>query len=326
MPRAPFHLGALQIGKPAIGLPASAGRPLVVVAFASWCIGCVEELPQVVADYKRFKGRVDFLGVDYLDNPTAGRALVKKFGIPFPVVSDRPSNEAAAPVRASVPDPNLTIHLTGVTPAMLPAAVAAMGDRLPAFARPVLLNVERYCKGHSGAQCLAYSSAHHVLLSPGTAVAPHAISAPNAPLPVVSDRPSNDAPAPVQANVPDSSLTIHLNGITPKTLPAIVAQSGNKFPAIIRPILSKVATYCKRHSDAQCLAYASAHHVLLSPGSAVAPHASASPSGKTTSTYLALPHTFVIDAHGIVRADITGYYSSRNPIAEQLRKLGISAP
>ena len=227
MPRAPFHLGALQIGKPAIGLPASAGRPLVVVAFASWCIGCVEELPQVVADYKRFKGRVDFLGVDYLDNPTAGRALVKKFGIPFPVVSDRPSN---------------------------------------------------------------------------------------------------DAPAPVQANVPDSSLTIHLNGITPKTLPAIVAQSGNKFPAIIRPILSKVATYCKRHSDAQCLAYASAHHVLLSPGGTVAPHASASPSGKTTSTYLALPHTFVIDAHGIVRADITGYYSSRNPIAEQLRKLGISAP
>jgi len=236
MPRAPFHLGALRIGKPAIGLPASAGRPLVVVAFASWCIGCVQELPQVVADYKRFKGRVDFLGVDYEDNPSAGQALVKKFGIPFPVVSDRPSN---------------------------------------------------------------------------------------------------DAPAAVQPNAPDSHLTIHLNGITPAMLPAMVAQSGDKLPAFVRLTLSKVATYCKGHTDAQCLAYASAHHVLLSPVGAASPHATASPQAtsapnappnNSSAAPLELPHTFVIDGHGIVRADITGYYSSKNPIAEQLRKLGITAP
>ncbi len=230
MPRALFHLSALQVGKPEIGLPPSAGRPLVVVAFASWCIGCVEELPQVVADYKHFKGRVDFLGVDYMDNPTAGRALVKRFDIPFPVVSDR-----------------------------------------------------RW----------------------------------------------NDAPAAVQPDSTDSHLTIHLAGITPKTLPALVAQSDNKLPALIRPILSKVASYCKGHSDAQCLAYASAHHVLLSPGHTVAPQATFAPtraSGTTPSAPLSLPHTFVIDGQGIVRADITGYYSSKNLIAEQLRKLGISAP
>ena len=233
MPRAPFRLGALQIGKPAIGLPDSAGRPLVVVAFASWCVGCVDELPQVVADYQRFKSRIDFLGVDYLDNPSAGQALVKKFGIPFPVVSDRPSN---------------------------------------------------------------------------------------------------NAPAAVQPNAPDSHLTIHLNGITPAMLPAMVAQSGDKLPAFIRPILSKVAAYCTGHTDAQCLAYASAHHVVLSPVGTVVPHATsapnavASPSGQTTSAFLALPHTFVIDGHGIVRADITGYNSSKDPIAEQLRTLGISAP
>ncbi|NNM93385.1 MAG: TlpA family protein disulfide reductase [Candidatus Eremiobacteraeota bacterium] len=236
MPRAPFHLGALQIGKPAIGLPASAGRPLVVVAFASWCIGCVEELPQVVADYKRFKGRVDFLGVDYLDNPIAGQALVKKFGIPFPVVSDRQWNNAPAPVHANAADSNLTIHLSGITPGTLSAKIAAMGDKIPAPARSILLDVVNHCKGHTDAQCLAYASAHNVVLSPGTAVAPHATASPHA----------TSAP-----NAPPNS-------------------------------------------------------------------SSAAP--------LELPHTFVIDGHGIVRADITGYYSSKNPIAEQLRKLGITAP
>ena len=226
MPRAPFHLSALQSGKPAVGVPNKPGKPLVIVAFASWCIGCVEELPQVVADYHRFKGRVDFLGVDYLDNPAAGRALVKKFHIPFPVVSDRPSNTALPPVKANAPDPNMTIHLDGVTPQMLPT---------------------------------------------------------------------------------------------------LIAQSGDKFPASIRDIFSKIATYCKAHSDAKCRAYASAHRVLFSP--TAAPQSTPTPSGATKmKSYMSLPHTFIIDGQGVVRADVTGYSSTGNPIAAQLRKLGITAP
>ena len=239
MPRAPFHLDALTVGKPAVGLPASPGRPLVVVAFASWCIGCVEELPQVVADYKRFKGRVDFIGVDYLDNPTAGRALVKKFNIPFPVVSDRPSSHALPPAHASAFDPNMTIHLSGISPKMLPEMVAQSGDRFPTSIRKILLNIAQYCKGHSDAECLANASAHHVVLSPPVATAPH-------------------------------------TGASPHT--------------------------------------------------AASPPATSSPSGKAISAYLALPHTFVIDGQGIVRADLTGYVSPGNPIAEQLHKLGITAP
>ncbi len=228
MPRAPFHLSALKVGKPAAtSVPATPGRPLVIVAFASWCIGCVEELPQVVADYHRFKGRVDFLGVDYLDNPKAGRELVKKFGIAFPVVSVRPSNDALPPARA---------------------------------------------------------------------------------------------------NTPDSRLTIRMNGVTPKTLPGLLAKVGDKLPAAARAILQNVATYCKGRSDAQCLAYAAAHHVELSSGAKTTHHAKPQAPGQTTTgSPIALPHTFVIDEHGIVRADITGYNSSENAIAVQLRKLGITA-
>ncbi len=239
MPRAPFHLGALTVGKPAVGLPTTPGRPLVVVAFASWCIGCVEELPQVIADYKRFKGRVDFIGVDYLDNPTAGRALVKKFNIPFPVVSDRPSSHALPPAHASTFDPNVTIHLNGVTPATLPTVLAQITKKAPASIRRTLLKIADYCKGRSDAACLAYASAHHVVLSPPVATAPQ---------------------------------------------------------------------------------------TAASPHTAASPPATSSPSGKAISAYLALPHTFVIDGQGIVRADLTGYVSSGNPIAEQLRKLGVTAP
>ena len=91
VPTAPFDLSSLTVGQPAVGVPQTAGRPLVIVAFASWCIGCVEELPQVLTDYRRFKDRVDFLGVGYLNNPKAGQALIEKYDIPFPVLQSAPN-------------------------------------------------------------------------------------------------------------------------------------------------------------------------------------------------------------------------------------------
>lgn len=164
MPTASFHLGSLEVGKAAAGVPRSPGRPLVIVAFASWCIGCVEELPQVVSDYSRFKDRVDFLGVDYLDNPKAGEALIKKYRIAFPVVQLGMNENAAPPA-----DPNSLpsgdwIRLTGMTPQMLPAALPQLEAQLPAV-RPRLDALAAFCKTHTAAQCVAYGKAHNVLLS-----------------------------------------------------------------------------------------------------------------------------------------------------------------
>ncbi len=61
------------------------GKPTVVIAFASWCEPCIQELPRVLADYARFKDRVNFAGIDFLDAEQAGRSVVARYAIPFPV-------------------------------------------------------------------------------------------------------------------------------------------------------------------------------------------------------------------------------------------------
>jgi hypothetical protein len=45
--------------------------------------------------------------------------------------------------------------------------------------------------------------------------------------------------------------------------------------------------------------------------------------GTSSTTSVSLPHLFVVDAHGIVRADVAGYETDENAIARELGKLGI---
>lgn len=73
---------------------ATSGRPTVVIAFASWCAACMAELPRTIADYERYKDRVDFLGIDYQESPNAAKLLVARYNIPFPVESFAPAATA----------------------------------------------------------------------------------------------------------------------------------------------------------------------------------------------------------------------------------------
>jgi thiol-disulfide isomerase/thioredoxin len=63
------------------------GRPTVVVAFASWCHACIQEMPRTLSEYAKYHDRVTFLGIDYSDPPVVAKQLVAHFGIPFPVES-----------------------------------------------------------------------------------------------------------------------------------------------------------------------------------------------------------------------------------------------
>lgn len=87
-----------MVGKPAAGLTftpldgglqplAVPGRPTVVIAFASWCVACIQELPRTLADYAKYRDRVAFLGIDYTESPSAAKAMVARYAIPFPVES-----------------------------------------------------------------------------------------------------------------------------------------------------------------------------------------------------------------------------------------------
>jgi len=176
-PPPPFDLASLSVGKPVVGIPHTAGRPLVIVAFASWCVPCVREMPQVLADYQRFKARADFVGVDYLDRPAAGDAMIAKFRIPFPVVKSDPDDAVGPGADANESAPATTIRLAGVTPATLPAVIGVMRGKVSATVQATLDDVAAYCSAHTNDACVEYAAAHHVEFSAAGVPSPGPASA-----------------------------------------------------------------------------------------------------------------------------------------------------
>lgn len=64
------------------------GKPLVVVLWASWCVPCRDEAPEVEAFHQAYGDQIDFLGVDTADTAEAGRSFADDFGMTFPSVFD----------------------------------------------------------------------------------------------------------------------------------------------------------------------------------------------------------------------------------------------
>ena len=99
--RTPASSGALAVGKPlpdaplrrlngsATSLRAFAGHPLWVNFFATWCVPCKAELPQIEHRYAldRRYGLV-VLGVDQQERVPDVDAFTKAFGVTYPVTID----------------------------------------------------------------------------------------------------------------------------------------------------------------------------------------------------------------------------------------------
>ena len=60
------------------------GRVVVINFWASWCLECEKEAPDLEATYRRYQDRgVIFLGVDYLDTETAALAYLRQFEVTY---------------------------------------------------------------------------------------------------------------------------------------------------------------------------------------------------------------------------------------------------
>jgi thiol-disulfide isomerase/thioredoxin len=64
------------------------GKPVVVNIWGSWCPPCMVEAPELARVSREFQDRVQFLGVDILDQRRAAREFILRFDWPYPSVFD----------------------------------------------------------------------------------------------------------------------------------------------------------------------------------------------------------------------------------------------
>jgi thiol-disulfide isomerase/thioredoxin len=64
------------------------GKPLVVNFFASWCVPCVTEMPDLERVHQEFGDGVAFVGVNLRDQVSDAQALVARTGVTYDVIRD----------------------------------------------------------------------------------------------------------------------------------------------------------------------------------------------------------------------------------------------
>lgn len=72
------------------GLPEGAlrGKVVVVNFWGSWCGPCRKEQPVLQSLSEEYESRVQFVGVDFIDDQAAAREFVREFGVTYPSVVD----------------------------------------------------------------------------------------------------------------------------------------------------------------------------------------------------------------------------------------------
>jgi cytochrome c biogenesis protein CcmG/thiol:disulfide interchange protein DsbE len=87
--------GLMQDGKPLPGLNAAdfKGNVTLVNVWASWCVPCHDEVPQLEELAK--DNRIRLVGINYKDQPDNARRFIGRYGNPYVAVGADPNGRAA---------------------------------------------------------------------------------------------------------------------------------------------------------------------------------------------------------------------------------------
>jgi cytochrome c biogenesis protein CcmG, thiol:disulfide interchange protein DsbE len=84
-------LPALLPGKPGVATPELKGKPRLLNVFASWCIPCIAEAPQLMK-LKRAGVEIDAIAIR--DTPEAVQAFLARHGDPYARIGDDKASRA----------------------------------------------------------------------------------------------------------------------------------------------------------------------------------------------------------------------------------------
>jgi cytochrome c biogenesis protein CcmG/thiol:disulfide interchange protein DsbE len=85
-----------QLGGEPIRLSELQGRPVIVNFWATWCVTCRAETPDLIRLYETHRERgLMLLGVNLRENEGAVEGFVEDYGISYPVLFDRRGDVAA---------------------------------------------------------------------------------------------------------------------------------------------------------------------------------------------------------------------------------------
>ena len=85
-----FDLPNLE-GSERVAVAEHVGTPMVINFWATWCGPCRSEAPLLENAWRKYKGRVVFIGVDTRDFTGDAKSFVKKHELTYPIAYDGPA-------------------------------------------------------------------------------------------------------------------------------------------------------------------------------------------------------------------------------------------